>query len=87
MFSQRINNAILGVIKSPLSDVAFDSYVYLEESDNIVNLHLRNWNRIKDNTTTGSEVIRMVVSKGIDQDEKLFITSLWETVAKVLGKR
>ena len=79
------NIEILFNILLRINSISYDTYVYLEDSEEFVNFHLRNWNRWSENSVTNQDVVNVLVHGFSDEKELNFLAELWATFMDVSG--
>lgn len=84
MFTLQYIQAIYSIFL-PLNPLNYDTYVYLEDSDEIVTYRLRNWNRWDETSVSNQDVVKVIIFQFLDRKELNFLSELWTTFTSVTG--
>ena len=87
MFTLRYIQTLFSIISHNIDydPKGYETYVYLEDSDESVTFHLRNWNRWAESSVTNQDVVIMNIFNFLDKRELYFLLELWTSIEDVTG--
>ena len=85
MFTLKDFHLIYKVLTTIGTSIGTNVYVYLEDTNEIINIQQRHWDRSEENTLFAHEIVKAVLPKGLGKIEKEFVISLWTSAMKTIG--
>lgn len=65
--------------------IGSDTYVYIEDTNEIFNIQQRHWNRSEESNLFPYDIIKVVVPEILVKQQKEHVISLWTTATTAIG--
>ena len=85
MFTLKHLQAIYNLLLTISDTISTDVYVYLEDTNEIINIQQRHWDRSEENIFFPNETVKALVPIGLQKIDKEFVISLWIAATNAIG--